>query len=193
MIQKIVLEIRVDQESRNYFLLRLQQLVSSVFHGVGKECLKLTAFEDGNEIFVQADNNEFLSSGVAAHHQGDFQIGSLSFNISSTENAANEFIDKCIKNVIDNLSNDKYSILAIARELNVSKPTFFRRIKQITGLSAKAFVTQVKMQVAYRLLLTKKYTVSEVAWQCGYASARHFSKIFYSTFQQYPSKIIQLI
>jgi AraC-like DNA-binding protein len=193
MIRKIVVEINIGQDSPSYFMSQLQQLVSSVFHDLNAECFKFAAFEDENEIVEQERSIHASNPGFAAHQQGAFRIGSLSFNISSSESATNEFIDRCIKSVVENLGNEKYNILAIAQELNVSKPTFFRKIKQITGLSAMAFVRQVKMQVAYRILQTKKYTVSEVAWQCGYSSARHFSKIFYSTFHQYPSKIIQLI
>jgi AraC-like DNA-binding protein len=189
MIRKIVVEIRIDQEPNNHFISRLHQLVSSVFHDYDKKCLSLTAFEGENKIFFRGGDEPVLDPDVHINYHGEFQIGSLSLNISSTENSANEFIDNCIKNILENIGSEKYNILTIAEKLNVSKPTFFRKIKQITGLSATAFIRRIKMQVAYQLLLTKKYTVSEVAWQCGYASARHFSKIFFSTFQQYPSKI----
>jgi AraC-like DNA-binding protein len=99
------------------------------------------------------------------------------------------FISKCVRLILDHLEDNHLNTFSLADKLHLSKASFYRKIKLLTNLSAKDFIKLVKMQAALQLLSGKSYTVSEVAWKCGYSSARHFSKLFFQTYQTLPSRV----
>ncbi|MFQ5447140.1 MAG: helix-turn-helix domain-containing protein [Saprospiraceae bacterium] len=76
----------------------------------------------------------------------------------------------------------------LAGELAVSRRNFFRRVKQLTGLTPNEYLREVRLQAARRMLETKKHTsVKAVAFAAGYHKVKHFSTIFRQRFGRPPS------
>jgi AraC-like DNA-binding protein len=195
MIKRLLLEISIDHRTvdEEALINQIRDLVSKASSQYNTDgCFKCNAvFEklpllyDVAQTSINEDNTETFNG-----EHNSFRIGSCSFNITAKGNSANDFVNTCIDLISNNLEDENFTIQVMASRLNFSKPTFYRKIKQATGLSAITFVRQVKMQIACKMLQTKSFTVSEVAWRCGYSSARHFSKIFYAMFNQYPSSFL---
>ena len=100
-----------------------------------------------------------------------------------------QFVSRCVQLILDHLDDQDFNTYTLAEKLNLSKASFYRRIKWLTGVSAKDFIKLIKMQSAFQLLAEKNFTVSEVSWKCGYSSVRHFSKLFFQTYKALPSRI----
>lgn len=59
-------------------------------------------------------------------------------------------------------------------------------IREKTGLTCKAYLTQLRMEKARELLYTGNDTVSDIGEAIGYGSTSHFIKIFRDTYGQTP-------
>jgi transcriptional regulator GlxA family with amidase domain len=76
----------------------------------------------------------------------------------------------------------------LAGELATSRRNFFRRVKQLTGLTPNEYLREVRLQAARRMLETKEHpTVKAVAFAAGYHKVKHFSTIFRQRFGRPPS------
>jgi AraC-like DNA-binding protein len=53
-----------------------------------------------------------------------------------------------------------------------------RKLKELTGQSARDFIKSVRLKQAGDLLISKKFTVSEVAYALGFTNISHFSNAF---------------
>lgn len=91
--------------------------------------------------------------------------------------------------ILDHLSSDMLSIPQLAAHFAMSESTLRRRLQQLTGLSPKQYLREVRLNKARQLLEQGTYkTVSEVANQVGYSNLRTFSRIFKERFGKSPSK-----
>lgn len=60
----------------------------------------------------------------------------------------------------------------------MSEPTFYRHFREETGQTPRAFLTEMRMRHAERLLAESHRPVAEVAEEIGYASTSHFIRLF---------------
>lgn len=66
----------------------------------------------------------------------------------------------------------------IAAQVHLSERHTRRLFQQVTGRTIKAYLTDLRMQVAAQSLLDPARTVTEVATACGYQDVRYFSTAF---------------
>jgi AraC-like DNA-binding protein len=182
MVKKLIVEFALDPASlQNHdgFIHEIQNLLTGIARSYqgGAVAVRTSMAEDFPEDPFQP------YSGVR------YEVDGLTFDVHSTMQTPNDFLNKCVTCIVTHADDCTFTQCQMASMLNLSKPTFYRKIKYLTGQSVKEFILTIKMQLAVQLLQTRKYTVSEVAWKCGYNSTRHFSKRFFRTFKQYPSKI----
>jgi transcriptional regulator GlxA family with amidase domain len=74
----------------------------------------------------------------------------------------------------------------------LDRTTFSRKFKARTGLSPAAFVTEVRLEEALKLLRTDA-KLEEVAASTGFADANHFCKVFRRHFHSSPGSYRRLI
>jgi signal transduction histidine kinase/DNA-binding response OmpR family regulator len=101
-----------------------------------------------------------------------------------------EFIDKLLKYVNDHLEEDNLNIINIADEFSMSRSTFFRKVKIITGTTGKEFIDSVRLKKAKALLTESDLNISEIAYAIGHSNPQYFSKWFKSHCKISPSEYI---
>ena len=186
MVRKIVVEFDVETDA----------VSSGDMLSQFKSCLQetLASLNITNYALRDDESRQSVADMQPASRQPNdctFQIGTMTFNVNTNDISGAEFIKKCVTYINQHIEDEKFNLKVLAGLLNLSKPTFYRKIKMITGASARDFIRKMKMQIAYQLLATRNYTVSEVAYRCGYANARHFSKTFFDVFNIYPSRLLE--
>jgi AraC-like DNA-binding protein len=97
------------------------------------------------------------------------------------------FIDKVTNLVNDSLGNPQFGIALLSKQVAMSQPVLFKKIKAITGLSANEFVKSLRLKKAAELLLENRYTVYEIAYMVGYESSKYFSREFKKHFDKNPT------
>ncbi len=77
----------------------------------------------------------------------------------------------------------------LAEKCAMSRSQLHRKLKALTGLSTSALQTKIRLTEALTTIKTTELSVSEVAYQYGYADPAHFSKQFKKEFDKNPSSI----
>jgi AraC-like DNA-binding protein len=84
------------------------------------------------------------------------------------------------------------SAAELAHINQLDRTTFSRKFKSTTGISPAAFVTEVRLEEALKLLRTNA-KLEEVAASTGFADANHFCKVFRRHFHSSPGSYRRLI
>jgi ligand-binding sensor domain-containing protein/DNA-binding response OmpR family regulator/nitrogen-specific signal transduction histidine kinase len=105
----------------------------------------------------------------------------------------NEFIEKITELILENMEHKKVDVGFLSEMLSMSSSTLYRKIKALTGISTNEFIRKVKMNRAEELLLTGKYTVSEVGYLVGISNTVYFRQSFKQVFGLAPTGYIDKI
>ncbi|MBK3519897.1 hybrid sensor histidine kinase/response regulator transcription factor [Carboxylicivirga marina] len=74
----------------------------------------------------------------------------------------------------------------LASQQAMSLSTFYRRLKQVTGLAPGELMKQIKLKIAARYMLETNLSVSEVAETVGYTDLKNFRRLFKIEFDTTP-------
>lgn len=97
------------------------------------------------------------------------------------------FIRQVIRIIEANLSDETFNVKKLADELNMSQPTLYRKLKQVSKLNAIDMIRSIRMSKAATLILEQKYSMQEVAEMVGYNDTRTLRKHFTEQFGTSPS------
>lgn len=101
-----------------------------------------------------------------------------------------QFIDKLLKYVEEHIGEDDLNIQVVADTLAMSRSTFFRKIKSITGMTGKDFIDAVRLKKAAKLLIESDLNISEIAYDIGHSNPQYFSKWFKAYYKMSPTEYI---
>lgn len=103
----------------------------------------------------------------------------------------NEFLQRITQIIEDNLEMEKMDIAFIADKMCMSHSTLYRKIKGVADMSANEFIRKVKMRNAVKLLLSGKYSISEISYMTGFSSVTYFRQCFKNEFGMAPSEYMK--
>ncbi len=72
----------------------------------------------------------------------------------------------------------KITVEQIAKDVCLSPSHLSHIFKKEVGKTVMGYLTEIRLQSARKLLLLKKYSISEIAFQCGFSSPSHLSQSF---------------
>lgn len=100
-----------------------------------------------------------------------------------------EFIQKITDLVEANLSNEKFGVEDLIREMGMSHSNLHRKLKSITNQTISQFIREVRLKKARELLLNEELTVAEVSYSVGFGSPTYFNKCFHEYFGYTPGEL----
>ena len=117
---------------------------------------------------------------------------SITVNGSQEENTEtiiieDPFITQILNIVNENLQNPEFNVKKLAEMLNMSQPTLYRKVKQLTNFTIIELVRGVRLKRSAELLRSRKYNVQEVAEMVGYNDTPTFRKHFVDFYGTTPS------
>lgn len=90
-----------------------------------------------------------------------------------------EFLLKLDGFIATQMNENKMDLGELASKLCVTRVQLNRKVKAITGVSTSAYVAQVKLQMAKKLLIEQPdMTIGEVSLACGVLDVAYFSRRF---------------
>ena len=101
----------------------------------------------------------------------------------------NDFLNKIIKIVEDNLSNEKFGVSELANEVAMSRSNLLRKVKKETNLSVSQFIRQIRLKNAMKMLKQNSSTVSEISYNVGFSSVSYFIKCFHDFYGYPPGEV----
>ncbi|MDA3878759.1 MAG: response regulator [Prolixibacteraceae bacterium] len=90
-----------------------------------------------------------------------------------------------------NMDNSDFDVEKLSNELGLSSNQTYRKIKALTGQTAKEFIRTQRLKTASKLLLQKKRTVSEIIYMVGFSNPSYFSRCFKDFYGCTPSEYVE--
>jgi two-component system cell cycle response regulator len=97
------------------------------------------------------------------------------------------FLGKLNELIQAHIHLEELDIEMLSRNLNMSKPTLYRKIKSISNLSLNALINITRLKKAAELLACGDYKIYEVAQLVGFNSQTSFGRNFLKQFGMSPS------
>lgn len=97
------------------------------------------------------------------------------------------FLKDVIRVVETKMADVDFNIEAVAESLAMSRTTFYKKFKSLTGMAPVEFVRDMRLQRARQLLDAGGSNVSEVAYLVGFGNPKYFSTCFKEKYRVSPS------
>ncbi len=101
------------------------------------------------------------------------------------------FIKKVVELVEEHMEEVDFSVTNLAKFMNMSQPTLYRKVKQSSGLNIAELIRGVRLRKAAELLEQENYTIQEVIEKVGYNDQASFRRHFMKLFNVTPSVYIK--
>lgn len=98
------------------------------------------------------------------------------------------FLTKAINAIEINTDDPLFDVEGLAKALNMSRMTLYRKFKAVTGDSPSVFIKSIRMSKAAEHLKGEQYNISEISDLVGFSDLSHFSTAFKKHFNCTPSQ-----
>jgi len=92
--------------------------------------------------------------------------------------SSHNFVNLAVQLISKNLDNESFSVHELADDLLVSRSQLHRKLTQLTGYSASYFIKVVRLERSKDLLKEGQFSITEIAFHCGFNSQSYFTKTF---------------
>jgi DNA-binding response OmpR family regulator len=104
--------------------------------------------------------------------------------------ADKHFLEQLDAIVHQNLTNMDIDVENLARLMNMSRATFYRKVKALSNLTPHGLVNISRLRKAAQLLADGDYKVYEVANMVGYTLQSNFARDFHKQFGMTPTEYV---
>jgi DNA-binding response OmpR family regulator len=158
------------------------------------------AYESGADAFIskpfnlnvlQARIRNLLKNRerVAHDFKSQFVFDMKEMNITNIDET---FLQKAIDCVNRHLDDSNFDQLQFSEEMGVSKSTLYNKLKSLTGLNTSAFITNIRMKAACRIMdQNSNIRISELAYAVGFNDPKYFSSCFKKEFNMRPTDYLE--
>lgn len=128
-------------------------------------------------------------SGAAPPHQP------IELQMPQVVDYDREFISRVMDFFEQNMSNVDLAVEDFADALNMSRTSFYRKVKAVIGLSPVDFIRQIRIKRAVQFINAGEESLSQIAYKVGFSDPKYFSKCFKRDMGmpplEYKQKVIQ--
>ena len=103
------------------------------------------------------------------------------------------FLKSCVQAVEGGMADTDFNMDSVAAAVGLSRSTFFKKFKALTGLAPVDFVKNMRLKRAEQLLRTGSFNISQVAFQAGFSSPGYFSTCFKEHYHISPTEFLKNI
>ncbi len=106
--------------------------------------------------------------------------------------ADEEFLEQLNDIIYENIENAELDVEQLAKKMNMSRPTFYRKIKVVSDLTPNELINLARLKKAAELLAEGNYKIYEVAGMVGYNSQTNFGRSFLKQFGITPRDYVSI-
>ncbi len=119
----------------------------------------------------------------------DYFVKSPLVHIKSIAHSKSDetFLEKLNEVIYINLEDEQLDVEKLARFMNMSRPTLYRKIKSISNLAPNELINITRLKRAAELLAEGDLKIYEVAAVVGFSSQTNFGRSFLKQFGMSPS------
>ena len=168
-----------------------------VVSGLGKNIEdKIKALECGANVFVdkpfdmtfllrQVDNLIKTQNELKELYSKKFIAEPSKVTISSMDE---KLLKKAMEHIEQNMSNCDYNVESFVSDMAIGRTLLYQKINDITGMSIKEFIMDIRLKRSAQLLKESDLTISEIADLTGFINPKYFSVCFKKHFELTPSE-----
>lgn len=116
-------------------------------------------------------------------------------HLEPDEQPTNTFEEEFIKRIASyteaHLTTPDFNTDVLADVSNMSRSTFYRKLKAITGLSGSEFIKLIRLKHSASLLKSGNFNITQAAYEAGFNDLKHFRKSFLKQFGLTPSDYLK--
>jgi len=101
-----------------------------------------------------------------------------------------DFISLLNTIIYDNISDIDLNVEELAKLMNMSRPTLYRKIKGLSDLTPNELINISRLKKAAELLTQKEYNITQISTMVGYTVQSNFSRDFHKHYGMPPSTYI---
>lgn len=151
---------------------------------------KLAALRCGGEAFIEKPfsikffRQQVLSLLENRKHERKAFLKQPFFSVDNMKmtKADEEFMNKVIKIITDNIADENFNVEQMADTFCMSRSSLLRKIKTLFNLSPIELIRIIKLKKAAELIQDGKYRIGDVCYMVGINSSSYFSKLFFKQF-----------
>lgn len=135
--------------------------------------------------------NLLANRALLRHRYADLELNDDTHNTECLNCATDldwKFIASIKKNVEENMDNPTFNIDLLCTLLNMSRTSFYNKLKALTDQAPGDYVRLIRLKHAMKLLKEQKHTITEIAEMTGFSDAKYFREVFKKHFNVSPSQ-----
>ncbi len=105
----------------------------------------------------------------------------------SNSSADDKFLEKALSTVEDHFIDSTFSVVDFIKEMGMSRSNLHIKLKALTNKSTTEFIRSIRLKKGAVLLKETDLTISEIAYNTGFATPAYFSKSFKKLFGVLPT------
>ncbi len=161
---------------------------------------QIDGMQSGADLYiVKPFNLNFLMAAIDSQLKNRKRIQKMFFN-GMMQNMNNleinqmdlGFLSKLNGIIEKEFSNPELDIPFIAKSLNMSRSSFYRKFLSLTSLSPIAYIRKFRINKSIEFIATGKYSLNQVSEMAGFSSPSYFSTAFRHEQNVTPSEFINL-
>lgn len=177
--------------------IRTSHIPVIMLSGLGKNTEnKIKALECGANVFIDKPfDMDYLLLQVANLIRNQQKLKELyskkyiaepsKITISSMDE---ELLKRAMSYIERNMDNSDYNVDSFVTDMSIGRTLLYRKINDITGMSIKEFIMDVRLKRSAQLLRESDLTISEISVMTGFANPKYFSICFKRHFELTPSE-----
>jgi DNA-binding response OmpR family regulator/nitrogen-specific signal transduction histidine kinase len=157
---------------------------------------KIKALESGANVFVdkpfdmtfllrQVDNLIKSQNELKEMYSKKFIAEPSKVTISSMDEM---LLKKAMEHIEHNMGNCDYNVESFVSDMAIGRTLLYQKINDITGMSIKEFIMDIRLKRSAQLLKESDLTISEIADSTGFVNPKYFSVCFKKHFELTPSE-----
>jgi CheY-like chemotaxis protein len=99
------------------------------------------------------------------------------------------FFQKLHSVLAENYSKAAFGVPEFCSAMTMSRPNLYRKLTALSGKNIEDYLRSFRLRKAHELLRSTDLNVQEVAWDCGFNDAAHFTRVFHAEFGINPSQV----
>ncbi|MDC1106974.1 ATP-binding protein [Prolixibacteraceae bacterium] len=161
---------------------------------------KLASIDEGAELYISKPFDPLLlRSYIASILQNRARLAEkrkeipLNLEEEVSSDVDKKWVASLRKLVLDNLDNPKLGVSFVCEKSHMSRTSMHRKLKAICNMSTTEYINSLRLEQSIKLLKSKKYQVTEVAYMVGFNNASYFTRAFHKQFGISPSEYNSLL
>ncbi len=103
-------------------------------------------------------------------------------------NTDERFLEKLMELIEKNMSNEKYAVSTLAKDIAMSHSALYRKMKALTNQNINDFVKSMRLKRAADLIQKSDYNINEICDLTGFSNPKYFSTCFKQEYGETPTE-----